>query len=662
MALFVGHFGKVARRYVEPDSRAKRACSNSGLILAGRTRVAHCAALPSRAHIHDSTAEYQVQDLYTGPPSSAAELGVDIYDTTLRDGSQGEGISFSVEDKLRILQRLDDLGVAFIEGGWPGSNPKDAAFFEAAKKVPLKNAKLAAFGSTRYKNVLCEQDANLAALLEAQTPVVTIVGKAAKKQVELVLSASPEENLAMISESVHYLVSHGRTVMFDAEHFFDGYQADREYALQCCRAAAEAGAHVIVLCDTNGGSTPWQIECITATVSKELTLLEQSGRAAATKVGIHCHNDMELAVANSVAAVRGGASLVQGTANGLGERTGNANLMSIIPILALKMGRSCLADISKLSQMTSMSRFIDEMANQPHVPSRPFVGASAFAHKGGLHVAAVLKDESTYQHIDPKIVGNERRVLVSELSGRGNIVSKMQEFGILSESSDSVKKNSKLVLDQIKELENCGYTFEGAEASVELMIRRAMASYTSPFELLDFNVTTGKRSANEGGDFSQKSNVPFGDSPSQAVVRMRLLVGDEDMCAVRNTLEVGEGNGPVDALNAAIRRSLLPFFPSLAELVLVDYKVRILDNESATRAITRVSITFKDVGENREWTTVSAHPNIIIASLNSLLDGFEFAMLSRHGPDCLVTASSTDTISEGITQRIATAAEPVARE
>uniref|UniRef100_A0A7S1ES51 (R)-citramalate synthase n=1 Tax=Timspurckia oligopyrenoides TaxID=708627 RepID=A0A7S1ES51_9RHOD len=570
---------------------------------------------------------------------------VSIYDTTLRDGSQGEGISFSVEDKIRIMKRLDEFGVDYIEGGWPGSNPKDAAFFDAARNITLRHSRLAAFGSTRYKKSTCENDANIQALLHAETSVVTLVGKASAFQVTDVLGATLDENLAMIADSVKYLVDRGREVMLDAEHFFDGFRADKSYAMKCLNAAADAGASSLVLCDTNGGSLPWQIEEITRSVVEEF-------RSRGIRIGIHCHNDMELAVANSISAVHAGATVVQGTVNGYGERTGNANLVSIIPSLHLKMKAECLAEADQLKMLTSLSRYVDELANQPHVGSRPFVGSSAFAHKGGLHVAAVMKNEDSYQHIDPTVVGNVRRVLVSELSGRGNIVSKMNELGIElnvsnssgKEASTDIKTQSGQILERVKQLENCGYTFEGAEGSVELMIRRAMSSYSSPFELVDFNVVTGSRYASSEldpgashGAGSASANIPFGDSSvSQAVVRLNLITTDSDStaCVIKQRLEVGEGNGPVDALNSAMRKALLLEYPSLKSMILTDYKVRILDNESATAATTRVMISFADKESKESWTTVSAHPNIIVASINALVDGFEYAMLSRQ-PTCL---------------------------
>lgn len=569
------------------------------------------------------------------PKTSADPTLVHIYDTTLRDGAQGEGISLSVTDKLKIASRLDDLGVHYIEGGWPGSNPKDEDFFYhfSSGAHKLANAQLVAFGSTRHKSTTCETDANVRALAAAQTPVVTLVGKAWHMQVTVVLGATLEENLEMIYESVEYFKRLGREVMFDAEHFFDGYDASSEYALRCCQAAADAGVDVLVLCDTNGAALPWHVAQVTKSVVQ---------RFPNTRVGVHCHNDMEMAVANSLAAVDVGASLVQGTVNGYGERTGNANIMSIIPALQLKMKKRVLDE--RLCSLTATSRYIDEIANQPHVSSRPFVGASSFAHKGGLHVAAVVKNADTYQHIDPAAVGNECRILVSELSGRRNILSKARELGLIPSEHDGMQSGStsstsspewghrsKLVLEQVKELENKGYSFEGAEASLELMIRRSVENYHPPFELLDFSVNTdNKRSQHDANGVATSTSVTL------ATVKLALLgpVGMEQACPTKICLEVAEGNGPVDAVNAALEKALFPVYPPLRAVSLVDYKVRILDNKSKTKATTRVMVDFANSETGKQWTTVYAHPNIIVASVNALMDGFEIAMWGTM-PQCI---------------------------
>lgn len=558
--------------------------------------------------------------------SNGAQRTVDVYDTTLRDGAQGEGISLSVADKLKIAKKLDDFGVHYIEGGWPGSNPKDVAFFASCKG--LKNAKLVAFGSTRYKNTTCDKDANVQALAAADTPVITLVGKAWDMQVSVVLEASLQENLDMIRESVEYFKRLGREVMLDAEHFFDGYKAAPEYAFACLQAAVEGGVDVLVLCDTNGGSVPWEIQDITATVVQ---------RFPQTRVGIHCHNDMELAVANSISAVHAGASVVQGTVNGYGERTGNANLMSIVPTLQLKMAYSCVGEA--LGKLTSLSRYVDEIACQQPVSSQAFVGVSSFAHKGGLHVAAVLKNEDTYQHIDPRLVGNERRILVSELSGRRNVLSKAEELGLVPSRDDPDAQRewgtrAKMVLGQVKDLENKGYSFEGAEASLELMLRRSVEGYSPPFEILDFTVNTNNKRVHSG---SNPQDPPFNESLTQATIKLALLgpKNGGETCPTKICLEVAEGNGPVDAVNAALGKALFTVYPPLRTVALTDYKVRILDSESATAATTRVMVEFRDSATGKQWTTVYAHPNIIVASVNSLMDGFEVAMWGSL-PQCCI--------------------------
>lgn len=555
--------------------------------------------------------------LFMDEERKRGEVGrIQIYDTTLRDGAQGEGVSLSVADKLKIAERLDDFGMDYIEGGWPGSNPKDASFFENC--VTLKSAKLVAFGSTRYKNTTCEQDANVQALARAATPVVTLVGKAWDMQVRVVLEAPLKENLAMIGETVDYFKRLGREVMLDAEHFYDGYKSAPTYAMACLQAAVDANVDVLVLCDTNGGRLPWEVEEITSIVAQTFP---------DTRIGVHCHNDMELAVANSISAVRAGASLVQGTVNGYGERTGNANLISIMPTLQLKMGHSCVGEA--LKRLTSLSRFVDETANQQSMPSQPYVGISSFAHKGGLHVAAVLKNEDTYQHIDPTLVGNERRILVSEYSGRRNILMKAEELGLVVKGDKDTRTKwsgrAKTVLDQVKDLESKGYSFEGAEASLELMLRRTVEGYHPPFELLDFTVTTDNKRVTYG---SNHNEPPQNKSVTQATIKIALLGpdGGGDMCPTKVCLEVAEGNGPIDAVNGALVKALYPIYVPLRTVALSDYRVRILDHESATAATTRVMVEFRDTATDKQWTTVYAHPNIIVASVNALMDGFEVAM------------------------------------
>jgi 2-isopropylmalate synthase len=515
-----------------------------------------------------------------------------LYDTTLRDGTQGEGISLSCNDKLKIAQKLDEFGVHYIEGGWPGSNPKDAEFFARQGELTLKNAKIAAFGSTRYKGTICDTDSNIQALIAANTPVVTLVGKSWDLHVHHVLETDPEENLDMILESVAYFKERNKEVVYDAEHFFDGYKANPEYTILTLKAAVDGGADCLVLCDTNGGATPWEVEEITRRVTEEF--------GESTQIGIHAHNDSELGVANSLAGVRGGAVHVQGTVNGYGERVGNANLISIIPDLQLKMGYRCVSD-EQLANLTRLSRYVDELANMIPNDHQAYVGDSAFAHKGGIHVAAVRKVEHSYQHIDPTLVGNQKRTVVSELSGRGNILDKAETLGL-----DTSREDARKVLEEIKALENEGYAFEGAEASVDMMLRRVSPTYEPPFEVVDFMVLTENR---EGRGLFTEATV-------------KVKVGDE----VRHT--VSEGNGPVNALNHALRLALYQDFPQLQNVHLSDYKVRILDSDAGTAAITRVMIDFYFATQPKTWTTVGAHTNIIEASWRALADSMEYALLN----------------------------------
>ena len=523
---------------------------------------------------------------------------VQLYDTTLRDGAQREGISFTVGDKLRIVSKLDELGIHYIEGGWPGSNPKDEEFFKAAKKLKLKQATLVAFGSTRHAKSKVGKDNNLRALAGAGTPVVTIVGKSWDRQVTDVLETTLDENLHMISESVAYLVSKGKRVFFDAEHFFDGYKANPKYAIETLKAAAKAGAECIVLCDTNGGSLPKEVADAVKAVKK----------AVAVDLGIHVHNDAELAVANSLAAVKAGAVHIQGTINGYGERCGNANLCSIIPALKLKMGVNCISD-KQLAQLTDVAHYVSETANMALDTHLPYVGASAFAHKGGQHVAAMMKWEDSYQHIDPAAVGNVWRTLVSELSGKGNIIRKAKERGM-----DFVPKGeqARAILEQVKALESRGFQYEGAEASFELLVLRSQPKYRSPFELVDFMVVIEKR--------RRSSTLESGEGMlSEATVKVK--VGKDIMHTA------AEGNGPVNALDAAMRKALLVFYPQLASIRLVDYKVRVIDEGGGTGATVRVLIESSD-GE-QEWRTVGSSVNIIEASWLALADSLEYWLLRK---------------------------------
>jgi 2-isopropylmalate synthase len=518
----------------------------------------------------------------------AAMSDIYLYDTTLRDGAQREGISYSIDDKLKIARRLDDFGVHYIEGGWPGSNPKDAAFFSRVQSIKLRNAKIAAFGSTMKKSSTPEQDPNLQALLEAETPVVTLVGKSWDLHVFDVLETTLEENLAMIAKSVAYIKAQDKEVIYDAEHFFDGYKANPDYSLNTLRAAANAGADVLVLCDTNGGTLPWEVEQIVQVVAAEVD----------TPLGIHTHDDGGCGVANTLAAVRAGVVHVQGTINGYGERVGNANLCTIIPDLQLKMGKQCVT-LDNLTQLTKLSNFVAEVANLPLDKHMPFVGTSAFAHKGGIHVAAVLKNEDSYQHIEPGLVGNERRTVVSELSGRGNVLDKSREFGL-----DVSSEQAREVLAQIKSLEAQGFTFESAEGSVSVLLSRLQPDYQPPFELIDFVVVVEHR---------QGRGIL-----AEATVKVR--VGDQ----VIHT--AAEGNGPVSALDAALRKALLDVYPALAHVRRDDYKVRILDSDNGTGAAVRVLIDTKN--GTRRWSTVGASTNIIEASWRAMADSLEFALLN----------------------------------
>lgn len=513
-------------------------------------------------------------------------MNILIYDTTLRDGSQREGLSLTVNDKIRIAHLLDEFGVAYIEGGWPGSNPKDAEFFERAKSLKLKNAKLASFGMTARPGTAPAADANLLAMLDAGTPVVTIVGKTWTLHVTDVLQTTLDENLRLIRESVAFIKANGREVIYDAEHFFDGYRADASYALATLRAAIEGGADSLTLCDTNGGTLPWQLE---ETVRAVRAVFPDAS------FGIHTHNDGELAVANSLAAVRAGCNLVQGTINGYGERCGNANLCAIIPDLEIKFDLRCVPQ-GHLTRVSALAHAIAEIANLAPDEHMAFVGRSAFAHKGGIHVAAQRRNAMSYQHIDPALVGNEARVLVSELSGKGNVLSKAEELNL------GDVENAGEVLQQIKELEARGFHFEGAEASIELMLRRQQPDYRAPFEMLDFMAVVEHR---EGRGMFAESSV-------------KLRVNGEIIHTV------AEGNGPVNALDYAIRKALRPTYPAIDNFQLEDYKVRILDSNSGTGATTRVMID--TANHVQRWSTVGAGTNIIEASWLALADAVEYGI------------------------------------
>lgn len=515
---------------------------------------------------------------------------VEIYDTTLRDGSQGEGINFSVTDKLRIAERLDAFGIHYIEGGWPGSNPKDVEFFAEAKRRRFKHARLAAFGSTRRKGVPVEDDDQVRLLIEAETPVVTIFGKTWLLHVKEALRTSPDENLGMIGDTIRYLKDHGRTVIYDAEHGIDGAKDDEEYALATLQAAEQAGADVITLCDTNGGSLPSEVARIVKAARGRLT----------TRLGVHTHNDTGLGVANALAGVEHGATHVQGTVNGYGERTGNCNLTSLIPLLAYKLKKTSVP-AGSLPQLRDLSQFVDEIANFRHDPRQPWVGAAAFAHKGGIHVSAVQKVPQCYEHIDPALVGNRRRVLVSDLAGRSNILYKARELGF---NVNTDTPELKAILGRIKELEHQGYEFEAAEGSLALLIRRLCRHEEPHFQVVAYHVSM-RREATQ--------------SICEATVKVR--VGEEEAHTV------AEGDGPVNALDSALRAGLVRFYPKLKKIHLTDYKVRILDSGTGTAAKTRVlieSTSGKDL-----WGTVGVSENIIEASLQALVDSIEYALICR---------------------------------
>lgn len=517
---------------------------------------------------------------------------VTIYDTTLRDGTQGTGISFSVLDKIRVAEKLDGFGVDFIEGGWPGSNPRDVAFFEEAAKRTWKSAKIAAFGSTRRGGVAVQDDAQVRTLLEAKTPVVTIVGKTWLLHVTEVLSVSPEENLAMIGETVAHLKTHGREVFYDAEHFFDSYKDDPEYSLKTVQAARDAGADLVVLCDTNGGSLPDEVGRITGEVIAAL----------GCPVGIHTHNDSGLGVANALAAVAAGASQVQGTINGYGERVGNCNLTTIIPTLQVKLGVRVVPDLARLREV---SRFVDELANVPQDIRAPYVGTAAFTHKGGLHVHAVQKLARSYEHMDPTLVGNAQTILVSDMSGQSNILAKANELGFdFQKGAPEVAA----ILRQVKESEAAGYEFEAADASFDLLVRRTLGRHRPLFDLREYHC-------------SFRRSALHGFTTCEATVKLQ--VGG----VAEYTVE--EGDGPVNALDAALRKALRGFYPWIDDLQLADYKVRIVDGSRGTAAKTRVLIV--STSGSSTWGTVGVSDNIIEASWLALVDSFEFHGLKRHG-------------------------------
>ena len=545
-------------------------------------------------------------------------MRIQLFDTTLRDGAQAEGVSLSCDDKLRIAARLDEFGVDYIEGGWPGSNPKDMEFFErAASELVLKQARLTAFGSTCKRDTDPGDDPQIQLLLEANTPVVSLFGKSWDLHVRDVLQTTPEENLRMIRESVAYLTSRGREVVYDAEHFFDGYKKNSEYAVETLRQAIAGGASCIVLCDTNGGSLVWEVGEIVRKVVSELAAVlaspveygngdRVSARQGVGRVtlGIHAHNDSDTGVANSLEAVRNGCTHVQGTINGYGERCGNANLVSIIANMQMKMGYELVSE-ERLGQLTDLSHYVNELANLRPNTHQPYVGQSAFAHKGGTHVNAVLKNVDSYQHVEPENLGNQTRVLVSELSGKDNIAIKADEFGVEGLS----REKERAVLQQIKELENVGFEFESAEASVDLMLRRSQEGYQPSFSLIDYTVSVANRA---GRGLSSEATI-------------KAEVGEQIYH------EVAEGNGPVNALMLALRKAIQGHFPHLDRMHLLDYKVRIINSDQGTGASVRVLITSSDGVHS--WTTVGASTNIIEASWTAISDAVEYFLINYDPAD-----------------------------
>jgi 2-isopropylmalate synthase len=511
------------------------------------------------------------------------------FDTTLRDGTQGEAVSFSVDDKLVIAQKLDELGIDYIEGGWPGSNPKDKEFFVRAKQLPLKHAKLTAFGSTRFARNSVERDPNVLALIEAETPAVAIFGKSWDLHTKRALGISEEENLKLISETVRFLKDHGREVVYDAEHFFDGFNANPDFALRTLEAAKAAGADVLCLCDTNGGTLPARLVEIVAEVRNRFDGI----------LGIHPHNDSDVAVANAIAAVEQGVTHVQGCMNGYGERCGNANLCSVIANLELKLGHSTIGP-EKLQSLTSVARFIAELANLPVRGDQPYVGQSAFAHKGGIHVSAVLKDSSTYEHIRPELTGNRQRVLLSDLSGRGNILYKLKEQGLEERLTDDARRE---LLERIKQMEYLGYELEAAEGTFELLVREALRPGVQLFEVAGFEVSTRMN----------------GNRESQTTATVTLKAQDGVHSATAS------GHGPVNALDVCLRQCLSTLYPEIADVRLTDYKVRVLEPRRGTAAKVRVLVEWSD--HKRSWATVGVSDNVIEASWNALVDAIRLEVL-----------------------------------
>ncbi|OQX66247.1 MAG: citramalate synthase [Desulfococcus sp. 4484_242] len=520
-----------------------------------------------------------------------------LYDTTMRDGTQGEYITFSAEDKLRIAKKLDEFGIPYVEGGWPGSNPKDVRFFEMAKGFDFQNVRITAFSSTRRPGMTPQQDDNIQALLKTGMKTITLFGKSWDVHATDILEISLEENLKMIHDTVAYLRTEGKEVVYDAEHFFDGFRANPSYAMETLAAAQEGGAGTIVLCDTNGGRVPREITEMMDKVTGRIKV----------PIGIHAHNDCGLALANSLAAVEAGARMVQGTINGYGERCGNVDLIAVIGNLQFKMGYSCVPE-EKIKQLTELSRFVSEVANVPPMNQRPFVGKSAFAHKGGVHVSAIQKNPAAYEHMDPQLVGNRRRVLVSDLSGKSNIAYKAREMGIKLGGNGY---DSQRIVAEIKHLEDQGYQFDAAEGSLELLIKKVTGQFHEPFVLESFRVTTEKNR--------------LGPSPCQATIK--ISVGDEE------EITAAEGDGPVNALDNALRKALTKFFPQIEEMGLVDFKVRVIDGSWGTGSKVRVQIDSRDSREI--WSTIGVSENIIEASWQALADSVQYKLSKEQGQGLL---------------------------
>jgi 2-isopropylmalate synthase len=532
-------------------------------------------------------------------------MKISTFDTTLRDGSQGESVSFSAEDKLLIVEKLDELGIDYIEGGWPGSNPKDKEFFERARQLKLKHARLTAFGSTRLARLAVEQDPSVQELIAAGTPVVSIFGKTWDFHVRRALGITEEENLQLISDTVRYLKSHGREVVYDAEHFFDGYHANPTYALKTLEAAKLAGADVLCMCDTNGGAMPARVAEVVAEVRRRFDGV----------LGIHAHNDSELAVANSLVAIEAGATHVQGCINGYGERCGNANLCSILANLELKLGHTTVGP-ANLKNLTNVARFVAELANLPLRPEQAFVGPSAFAHKGGVHVSAVLKDSATYEHIQPEMVGNRQRVLLSDLSGRGNIAYKLKQLDIRESLPENARRE---ILQRIKQMEHQGYDFEASEGTFELLVREAAHPGFHPFDVVSYEVST-KLQSGSTGDLA-------GNDDTVTTASVTLRVGD----AVHSSTAIG--NGPVHALDVCLRQCLASIYPAITNVRLTDYKVRVLGGKGGTAAKVRVLVEWTD--HRTSWATVGISDNVIDASWRALVDALRLELmrlLERNAP------------------------------